>query len=158
MFRFSSGSEKELVGVSPRLVLVVRRALVLTPVDFRVLQGLRSAEQARINFGKGRTVDECVMAGIAAKYAKPSLAKVTWVRNPYSSKHMVQADGFGHAVDLLPAPYDWKDTKPFDLVAEAMATASAELSIKTRWGYDWDGDGIKREKGENDGAHHELVG
>ncbi len=80
---------------------------------------------------------------------------MTWTLN---SNHFLNSKtGFGHAVDLLPAPYDWKDTKPFDLVAEAMMKAAEELKITIRWGADWDQDGKAREQGESDSPHFELV-
>lgn len=150
-------SRARLAGVHPSLTHVVERAIQLTTVDFKVVEGLRSDEQCWINFGKGRTAAQCAVAGVPARYAKPSLAKVTWLRDPLASKHCLQADGFGHAVDLLPAPYDWKDPAGFDAVAQAMMRAAAQLGIALLWGADWDGDGRPRERGESDSPHFELA-
>ncbi len=158
-YKLSPASESKLVGVHPRLAAVVRQAVAISSVDFKVIEGVRSDEQAYINFGKGRTVAELQAAGVpnAAKYAAPKLAKVTWLRNPLNTKHRKQADGYGHAVDLLPAPYDWKDLAPFDAVARAMLEAAKGLGVNIRWGADWDADGKPRERGETDSPHFELA-
>lgn len=149
-------SEAHLVGVHPSLVKVVRRAIVITAVDFKVIEGVRSDERALINWGKGRTAADLMAKGFLAKYAQPNLAKVTWLKNPLATQHRKQPDGFGHAVDLLPAPYDWKAEAPFNAVAEAMLAAAHELGVHIRWGADWDEDGVHRERGETDSPHFEL--
>ncbi len=127
-------------GVHPKLVAVVLRALELSEVDFKVIEGVRSVERQKALYAQGRTAPGKV---------------VTWTLN---SNHFVNPKtGYGHAVDILPAPYDWKDMKQFDLVADAMMLAAKELNVKIRHGADWDMDGIRREKGETDAPHFELV-
>jgi peptidoglycan LD-endopeptidase CwlK len=148
---------ERLVGVHPNLVAVVHRAAEICSIPFMIVEGIRSDEQAYINFGKGRTQAELKALGIDVKYAQPKLGKVTWLKNPLNTKHRKQQDGYGHAVDLLPAPYDWKETGPFDKVAKAMLQAAKELGVGIRWGADWDADGNPREKGETDSPHFELA-
>ena len=155
-FAFGQRSLDRLTGVHPDLIRVLKRAITLSTVDFMVVEGVRSDENCRINYGKGRTAAQCAAAGIGKEYAAPKLAKVTWLRNPYNSRHRKQADGFGHAVDLLPAPYDWKDIKGFDAVADAMMAAAELEGVHVRHGGDWDADGVRREKGEGDSPHFEL--
>jgi peptidoglycan LD-endopeptidase CwlK len=101
------------------------------------VEGVRSKEQMCINYGKGRTAAQCEAKGISGSFAKPGESKVTWLANPLKSRHGKQADGFGHAVDLLPAPYDWKNTADFKKVAAAMKQAATELSVNMEWGGDW---------------------
>ena len=151
-FALSARSLERLKGVDERLVRVVKRAIENTSVDFMVVEGLRTREQCRINYGKGRTALECAAKDIPASYARPALGKVTWLNNPYASKHVT-----GLAVDLLPAPYDWKNLANFDAVAKAMFAAAKELGIVIRWGADWDADGKPRERGETDSPHFELA-
>ena len=150
-FVLSKLSLGRLEGVNPELVKVVKRAIEITPQDFMVVEGVRSKEQCYINYGKGRTVAQCTAKGVPAKYAQPKLAKVTWLNNPLSSKHVS-----GKAVDLVPYPVNWNDLTKFDQVAKAMFAAAKELGVSIRWGADWDNDGNYREKGEYDSPHFEL--
>lgn len=156
-YAIGTASRGNLAGVHPDMVRVVERAIQITKVDFKVIEGVRSKEKCWENWGKGRSAAACASIGIPAKYAQPTAGKVTWLLNPLNSKHTVQKDGYGHAVDLLAAPYDWKDMAPFNAVAQAMLQAAKELGVHIRWGRDWDEDGKAGEKGETDGPHFELV-
>ena len=137
-YALGAASQSKLVGVHPDLAKVVRRAIEISPVDFKVIEGVRTPERQRQLYAQGRT--------------KPGPV-VTWT---LKSNHFKQADGYGHAVDLLPAPYDWKASGPFDAMAKAMLAAAKELGVGLRWGKDWDGDGVIGEKGEGDSPHFEL--
>ena len=151
-YKLSERSLNNLEGVDERLVKIVKRAIEVTEQDFIVIEGLRTREQMMINYGKGRTASQLAVHGIPASYAKPKEAKVTWLSNPFSSKH-----GKGLAVDIVPNPVDWSDVSKFDKIAKAMFKASSELGYNTlRWGADWDDDGNFREKGETDSPHFEL--
>lgn len=131
----------KLVGVHPRLVAVVKRAIQLTTQDFMVLEGVRTLQRQKELYAQGRT--------------KPGKV-VTWT---LTSNHFVNGGtGYGHAVDLVPFPVDWNDLKKFDAVAKAMLAAASELNTPIRWGADWDRDGKPREKGESDSPHFELWG
>ena len=155
-YNLSSRSLNNLQGVHPNLAKVVKRAIELTTQDFVVIEGVRSREQCMINYGKGRTAAQCLAKGIPAKYANPKAAKVTWLSNPFNSKHCKQKDGYGHAVDICPHPVDWSDVKKFDAIAKAMFAAAKELGVNIRWGADWDKDGKPRERGESDSPHFEI--
>ena len=155
-FMLGARSRKNLIGVHPSLVRVVERAIQLSTVDFLVLEGVRSREQCYINWGKGRTATQCHAAGVPTKHAQPNMSKVTWLRDPLNSKHCLQRDGFGHAVDLAPFPVVWDDLSKFDAIARAMLQAASELKIDVRWGADWDQDGKPRERGETDSPHFEI--
>lgn len=150
-YTLSNRSLNNLKGVHPNLVKVVKRAIEITKQDFVVIEGVRSREQCMINYGKGRTATQCMAKGIPAHYAQPKAAKVTWLSNPFASKHTT-----GHAVDICPHPIDWGDLKKFDAIAWAMMTAAKELGVSLRWGADWDKDGKPRERGETDSPHFEI--
>ena len=150
-YQLSQKSLDRLKGVDERLVKVVKRAIELSTIDFMVLEGVRTREQCMVNYGKGRTVAQCSAKGVPAKYAQPSAAKVTWLNNPFASKHVS-----GKAVDLVPYPVDWQDLKKFDAIAKAMLQSAKELGFSVRWGADWDGDGKPRERGESDSPHFEI--
>lgn len=136
-FNLSATSLGRLRGVAPDLVRVVDRAAHWSPVEFIVVEGLRSrARQAQL-YAQGRTAPGKI---------------VTWTLR---SKHIE-----GRAVDLAPirdGAILWNDLAAFDKVAGAMMTASRELGVAIRWGANWDGDDRPREKGEVDSPHFELA-
>lgn len=139
-FALGARSLTRLEGVHPVLVSVVKRAIQITPVDFTVIEGVRSREAMCINYGKGRTSDQCKVKGVPASYAQPTLSKVTWLADPFKSKHGVQADGYGHAVDLAPwikGAIDWDDLDAFNGISQAMKAAARGLDANITWGGDW---------------------
>jgi len=148
----------ELEGVHPVLVRVVKRAIILTPQDFMVVQGCRTKEEMWANWGKGRTKAQCAAKSVPIKYAMPGEAKVTWLNDPLMSNHRVMPDGWGHAVDLGVYPYRQnEDPEKYRALWKAMSAAAAAEGAKVRAGIDWDADGILMEKGESDLGHYELV-
>lgn len=108
-------SRGKLRGVHPALVRVVELAITITSQDFAVHCGCRTLEEQR----------RCVAAG------------TSWSLN---SKHRTQADGFGHAVDLVPfvdGKLEWHWPACY-LVAAAMGEAADKLSVQLVWGGVWD--------------------
>jgi len=120
-YRLSQRSLDRLQGVNPRLASVVRRAIEITAQDFGVAEGLRSRDRQSKLLAEGRT-------------------------RTMRSKHLVQADGTGHAVDLYPSGFPDVPSIPaeaYRLVAQAMEQAAHELGVKIRWGNDWNRDGVE---------------
>jgi peptidoglycan L-alanyl-D-glutamate endopeptidase CwlK len=152
-YRLGPKSLSKLFGVHPDLVAVVKRAIELSEQDFLVLEGVRTEQRQRELYGQGRTPEQLRQAGVDPKLAKSKMQVVTWTLR---SNHFAQADGYGHAVDLVPYPVDWNDLAKFDAIAVAMMKAADELGLTIRWGADWDQDGKKRERGESDSPHFEL--
>jgi peptidoglycan LD-endopeptidase CwlK len=138
-YKLGNRSLDNLANVHPELVKIVQRAIELTKQDFLVLEGVRTPARQKELYAQGRT--------------RPG-RKVTWTLN---SNHFInKATGFGHAVDIVPWPIDWSDTKKFDEMSKAMFAAAKEQGTGLRWGADWDGDKKPREKGEYDSPHFEL--
>lgn len=115
-YTLSTASLEQLRGVHPRLVEVVKAAIHLTPVDFTVFEGVRTVERQR----------EYVARGVSKKM---------------KSKHLLQADGFGHAVDLVPFIHGEKrwEINPCIEIARAMAEAHriGYTDFRLRWGGCW---------------------
>jgi peptidoglycan L-alanyl-D-glutamate endopeptidase CwlK len=108
-FVFSARSERRLKGVHPDLVRVVRRALELAPIDFSIVEGVRTKKRQA----------ELVKAG------------ASWTMN---SRHLT-----GHAVDIAPyiagqIRWDWP---PFRVLSITMKTAAIEQGVPIIWGGDW---------------------
>ena len=119
MYKLSGRSLNKLEGVHPTMVDTVKRAIELSKVDFGVIYGVRSlAEQKRLyEAGRSQTM---------------------------KSKHLVQEDGYSHAVDLM--AYDGSDPSwdivMYDDIADAMKAAAKETGARIRWGAAWTIDNI----------------
>lgn len=139
MIHLSKLSLTRLEGVHPDLRRVVSCAANIAEPheDFMVIEGVRSREGMMINYGKGRTAAQLAKFGIPASYARPSARRVTWLNNPFASRHAVQDDGHGHAVDLGPYPLNWNDLAGFRETAELMKRAAEMEGVKINCGADW---------------------
>jgi peptidoglycan L-alanyl-D-glutamate endopeptidase CwlK len=114
-YSLGAQSRAELAGVHPDLVRVVERAIAITKQDFSVHDGLRTEAEQNAYVKKG-------------------------VSQTMKSMHMRQADGFGHAVDLVPfingkLRWEWP---PIYVIAAAVRQAAVELGVKVRWGGCWE--------------------
>lgn len=110
----SPRSLERLSGAHPDLARVIKRAAVLSPIDFTVLEVLRTVERQRELVAKG-----------ASKTMK--------------SRHLAGTDGKSRAVDIAPmiggqVSWDWPLFIP---LAKVVQQASRELSIPIRWGGTW---------------------
>ena len=128
MFQLGKGSLKNLEGVHPDLVRVVKRAITMTVVDFTVLEGVRSIERQRELFQveATRTMDSRHLTGHAVDIGAWVFGEVSW--------HW---------------PLYYKINK-------AMKLAMLEESVLLRWGGDWDNDGDYEDETWRDGPHYEL--
>ncbi|WP_416762885.1 M15 family metallopeptidase [Morganella morganii] len=111
-FKFSQRSENNLRGVNPVLVAIIRRALELSPVDFAVIEGLRTPEKQ-------------------AEYVRKGNSQTS------NSRHLT-----GHAVDILPSAMkpgmDWNENAHlFEPVLHAISTAAFERGVILRYGKNW---------------------
>lgn len=109
-FQLSNRSLKKLVGVHPDLVRVVKQAIILSPIDFAVTEGLRTIERQRM----------LVEAG----------ASLTM-----NSQHLI-----GRAVDLAAfvdgkVRWDWP---LYYKLAQAMKAAANYCMVEVKWGGVWD--------------------
>lgn len=127
-FVLGQKSLAKLAGVHPDLVRVVKRAIALSPVDFRVNEGLRTVERQR----------QLVAAG-ASKTMK--------------SRHIT-----GHAVDLVAVMdldhdgvleteemFSWP---LYPKIAAAVKEAAKQENVPIEWGGDW--------RTFKDGPHFQL--
>ena len=109
MFRFSKRSYASLTGVRPELVAIASRALLLSPVDFVVIEGLRTEARQR------------ALVEIQASQTM-------------RSRHLT-----GHAIDIAAwhdgaIRWDWP---LYEQLAKAMKEAAGELGVALEWGGGW---------------------
>lgn len=72
------------------------------------------------------------------------------------SKHLVQADGFAHAVDLAPMPVDWNDSARWCYFGGYCVATAIRLGIPALWGGDWNRNTRVLDQTFNDRDHLEL--
>lgn len=67
MFKFGAGSLKKLEGVDKRLVEVLKEAISISPIDFTVVEGLRTLERQKelVKEGKSKTLNSKHIDGLA---------------------------------------------------------------------------------------------
>lgn len=109
VYKLGGQSEMLLRGVHPDLVKVVRRAIQITKVDFKVLEGVRSIARQRELVKKG-----------ASKTMK--------------SRHI-----HGFAVDIAPfvdgqVRWDWP---LYFVLASTIKQAAKDVGVTVEWGGDW---------------------
>lgn len=108
-FRFSERSEKNLIGVHPDLVRVARLALMHSPIDFAVIEGVRTLKKQA----------QLVEAGAS---------------QTMNSRHIT-----GHAIDVMAyvggkGRWDWP---LYERIAASFNLAAADLNIPIVWGGSW---------------------
>lgn len=108
-FQLGTRSRANLSGVHADLVLVVERAIAVTPVDFGVSEGLRSLARQQ----------EMVATGASGTM---------------NSRHLT-----GHAVDLMAyengeVSWNWP---LYYKIADAMRQAAVEVGVPIVWGAAW---------------------
>ena len=133
-FKLSGRSLNKLEGVHPVLVDTVKRAIEVSSVDFGVIYGVRSlAEQKKLYEAKRSQT--------------------------MKSKHLVQDDGYSHAVDLM--AYDGSDPSwdivMYDDIADAMKAAALETGAKICWGAAWQIDDIAKWDGTMEQAMNAYI-
>jgi len=107
---FGSRSLKNLQGIHPDLRLVLDKALQDSPLDFVVIEGLRTKERQK----------QLVASGAS---------------QTMNSRHIT-----GHAVDLLPIGPNGKpafDWPLYNQLGPAVKKAADELGVELDWGGDW---------------------
>lgn len=109
MNKFSKSSIAKLSGVHPALILVVSRALLYSPVDFGITEGLRTLERQKIlkAEGKSQTLNSRHLHGCAVDVVAYVNGKISW------------------------------DLSYYKQIAEAFEKASLELNIPIISGINW---------------------
>lgn len=108
-FSFSQRDYDRLKGVHWALVQVMEVSISLSPVQFMIVEGMRTLEQQREYFAKGASIT-------------------------MNSRHLT-----GHAVDIAPlingkVRWDWP---LYHQIAPVVKGVARDLSIAIVWGGDW---------------------
>jgi len=140
MYRFSGRSLENLTGVHPKLVSVVKSCMDMQVMDFSVVEGVRTKERQKQFYdgGKSKTL---------------------------KSKHLIQSDGYGHAVDLYPYPINMKEVNKgnakeiarFGVLSGVMLSCAKMHGVEIINGMDWNGDGETLDHNFFDAPHFQII-
>ena len=128
-FKLSQRSIDRLEGVHPDMTAVVERAIQLTEVDFGVTQGVRTLEEQKANVAAGRS-------------------------QTMASKHLLQDDGFSHAVDVVAyvgPDVSW-ELNLYDYICDAFKQAAEKVGCGIKWGAAWSEGDIRTYEGTSEDA------
>lgn len=145
----SEASIEKMKGVHPKLIDLMKKAISDSPYDFKIVQGLRTAEYQNSLYQQGRT----------------SPGKIVTKLDGYNRKsnHQAKADGYGHAVDIaVCGQYDENgnyvkcttdaemfDNKKLVEISRHVKVVAKEMGLDIVWGGDW--------KTLYDTPHYELI-
>ena len=140
MYKLGTRSLTNLEGVHPDMVKLIKESITDSPVDFTVVEGLRTRKRQQELYAQGRT--------------KPGVRVTNVDGVKKKSNHQVKEDGYGNAVDIYPyflgqVQVNHKDTiKCLKQIADHIKAKAEELEIPITWGGDW--------KSPYDPPHFEL--
>lgn len=123
MFKFSRNSEKKLQYLHPNLQKFFRELIKISPYDFSITQGVRTAVEQNKLYQQGRTVPGKIVTNCDGYKLK--------------SNHQTKSDGLGHAGDiavLINNKIIWEE-KYYKEVAISARILMQKYNIE--WGGDW---------------------
>lgn len=146
MYILGEASKEKLKGVHPQLVKLMTEAVKESPYDFRIVQGVRTAEYQNGLYQQGRT--------------KPGKVVTNCDGFKNKSNHQAKADGYGHAIDIFVCGIvenghyrkfttaEGYDSKKMFAVVKHIKEVAQKLGIPVKWGGDW--------KKDKDYPHFEI--
>lgn len=129
MPKFSRRSLEKLSTCHPLLQDLFNE--VIKYFDCTVLEGFRSQEDQDRAFFSGTS-------------------KIKWPNGKHNKVPSL-------AVDVVPYPIDWHNTKRFILFSGFVLGVASQQNIKIRWGGDWNMNTFQNDQSFNDLPHFELL-
>ena len=116
MYKFGKKSLEKLNNkqLHPVLKLLMEKAIETSPLDFTIIETVRTKEQQIINIKKG-------------------------VSKTIKSRHIpaTNKSGYSEAVDIAPYPINWADIQRFKELSAHIKKTADLMKIKIEWGGDW---------------------
>jgi len=128
-YKFGARSLEKLLECDERLQKVLHEVIKI--YDCSVICGHRSQAEQNMAFKSG-------------------MSKVEWPNSKHNSKP-------SKAVDVVPHPLDWNDTKSFCYMAGIIMGTAHKLGVKLRWGGDWNMNNQLKDERFQDLPHFEIV-
>lgn len=124
---FGTGSLQKLQGVHPNLIKVLKTAIITSPIDFTIIEGVRTTKRQQDLYAQGRNGDK-----------RPIVTYADGVNK--KSNHQPKSDGYGHAIDFAPyinGKLDWNKHDNFKVIADHIVSTGAKMGIKITAGFYW---------------------
>lgn len=142
MYTLSETSLKMLKGVHPNLVNFMTELIKISPWDFKITAGVRTAAEQNLEYQKGRTAP-------GAKVTKVDGYKL-------KSNHQIKFDGLGYAADIgviVNGEYkgNWKDFHYY----QDIYNIAKKAGLLEKYGIEWGGNCWETFK---DGPHWQIKG
>lgn len=116
MFKFSKKSLEKVNNpkLHPRLRELLIQAISTSPIDFTVIETVRTVEQQKINVAKG-------------------------VSKTMRSRHIPSTNksGYCEAFDIAPYPVNWNDKERFKQLSTHILATAKKMRINLTWGGTW---------------------
>lgn len=141
-FKLSNTSLNRLKNVHPRLIEVIKKAIVNSPYDFIITSGARTTEEQKKLYAQGRTEKGSKVTNCDGVIHK--------------SNHQLKADGYGYAIDFgiydksVKGSIDWNSTEKYIAVAKHIIEVAKNDGLIVESGCFW--------KSFKDNPHIELKG
>lgn len=126
MFKFSNRSINNLKGVHPDLVKLLTEAVKDCPIDFTIIEGVRTTERQQELYAQGRSKSGTIVTQMDGVKQK--------------SNHQTKKDGYGYAVDLYPfvnGKVEVNDVNSLIKIANHIKSIALKMGIPLIWGGDW---------------------
>lgn len=128
-FEFGARSKRNLSEAHPDLQRLFNAVILI--IDCSIIEGFRSEEEQNKAYFSGKS-------------------KLGWPDSKHNKRPSL-------AVDALPYPIDWNDTKRFYYFAGIVMATAKLIGVKVRWGGDWNMNQDLNDQTFYDLVHFELV-
>ncbi|CAM3106491.1 M15 family metallopeptidase [Streptobacillus ratti] len=128
-FKFSRESYQKMENIHPKLVRLMEKVIANSPYDFKITQGVRSAEYQNELYQQGRTVKGSIVTNCDGYIKK--------------SNHQAKLSGYGHAIDIclyIPNEKDIKklyDVSKLTAIANVFKKFAIDRGLNVAWGGNW---------------------
>lgn len=114
-FQFGVVSNNNLRGVHPKLVKLCKLVIAASTVDFRIVDGIRSLAEEKVNYAKGAS-------------------------QTMNSLHLIRKDGYGHAIDFAlwrGGDIRWTPISDYQIIGKLFQAMGKANGIPIIWGGTW---------------------
>lgn len=146
MYTLSKKSLEKLQGVHINLINFMKELIEISPWDFKITYGVRTATEQNKLYQSGRTI--------------PGPWKTNCDGYKKISNHQTKIDGLGYAVDIgvlikekngkIVYKGDWKDFHYYQDIYNTAKKAGLIEKYSIEWGGTW--------KNRKDGPHFQILG